>query len=673
MSQTVKKLFNFIKKRKIKIFLVFLIVSVVLISLSSFALAQTENGEKASSDPSSPIFTVLAYIGYAILWIVGWILALCAKLLNATLDPALYRFMDEGIVQAGWTIVRDVCNLFFILILLVIAFATILRLETYDVKRMLPKLLIIALFINFSKMICGLIIDFSQILMNTFLDAMDGKHFSEFIANKTGLIENLYAELPPIGSLLTKGGNANLSIVSNMALAIIFFLILGIVFLIMGVLLLIRIIALWVLIILAPMAWLIGIIPTGKKFADQWWNYFIRYCFFGPIMAFFLYLSYKSMGEITKFTDSTGINELGFLTNTLRNFLIYVTIIILLIASVIVSKTLGIAGAGFLIGGAKKMAGLGIGAITRKPKMWTAQKARGMGVAAFGKTLGKIPGLQGVARRMKSAEAGRQMDEARKEYGKYYTSMSPTDLMESAEHDVGIKRAIAAEVALGRGLYGDAKPEKVESAKATFERFGQREQLRALEEQQPDIAKDTSEVIERMGIGGIMKLKASALTPKVIKALQAQLTTSQFAKIFKGWAKRTRDAAEESLQEQFSADFDDKDNINARKYFAKATDRPDEAFYMSKAGVYGAYKKKPKAEQEAKRYILSFKAKDFGNLRGPKDWQLAARYMSPGQVSAAGAELSEEQKEEMRKIAKKENTEAFDAMRKAETWGYYKP
>ncbi|GAG05001.1 unnamed protein product, partial [marine sediment metagenome] len=123
-----------------------------------------ENNEKEVADASSPIYTALGYILYAVLWIVGWFLALCAKLLNATLNPALYNFMDEGIVQAGWAIVRDICNLFFILILLIIAFATILRLEPYDIKKMLPKLLIIALLINFSKMICGLIIDFSQVL-----------------------------------------------------------------------------------------------------------------------------------------------------------------------------------------------------------------------------------------------------------------------------------------------------------------------------------------------------------------------------------------------------------------------------------------------------------------------------------------------------------------------------
>jgi len=58
----------------------------------------------------------------------------------------------------------------FILILLIIAFATILRQESYS-KKLLPKLLIMAVLINFSRTIFGLLIDFSQVIMLTFVNA----------------------------------------------------------------------------------------------------------------------------------------------------------------------------------------------------------------------------------------------------------------------------------------------------------------------------------------------------------------------------------------------------------------------------------------------------------------------------------------------------------------------
>jgi hypothetical protein len=49
----------------------------------------------------------------------------------------------------GWVITRDIANMFFIVILLVIAFATILQIEQYNYKKWLPKLILMAILINF--------------------------------------------------------------------------------------------------------------------------------------------------------------------------------------------------------------------------------------------------------------------------------------------------------------------------------------------------------------------------------------------------------------------------------------------------------------------------------------------------------------------------------------------
>jgi hypothetical protein len=75
---------------------------------------------------------------------------------------------SEAVIQ-GWVIVRDLSNMFFVVILLVIAFATILHIENYNYKKWLPKLILMAVLINFSKTICGLLIDVAQIVMLTLL------------------------------------------------------------------------------------------------------------------------------------------------------------------------------------------------------------------------------------------------------------------------------------------------------------------------------------------------------------------------------------------------------------------------------------------------------------------------------------------------------------------------
>jgi hypothetical protein len=78
-------------------------------------------------------------------------------------------FTNSAAVVYGWVVIRDICNMFFIVILLVIAFSVILRIDGYDIKKMIPKLLIMAVLINFSRTICGLIIDLAQVIMLTFV------------------------------------------------------------------------------------------------------------------------------------------------------------------------------------------------------------------------------------------------------------------------------------------------------------------------------------------------------------------------------------------------------------------------------------------------------------------------------------------------------------------------
>ncbi|MHB8903921.1 MAG: hypothetical protein ACYC40_02375, partial [Patescibacteria group bacterium] len=112
---------------------------------------------------------LLAGICGAIVSALGWILI---KLMGILVYFAQYNgFIKSTVVTNGWVIVRDICNMFFVLILLIIAFATILRIEEYNYKKWLPKLILMAILINFSKMICGLLIDAAQIVMLTFVNS----------------------------------------------------------------------------------------------------------------------------------------------------------------------------------------------------------------------------------------------------------------------------------------------------------------------------------------------------------------------------------------------------------------------------------------------------------------------------------------------------------------------
>lgn len=107
-----------------------------------------------------------------LLWGIGELINLAQKVITGLLSWT--NFQKSEIVTKGWEKVRDITNLFFVLVLLIIAFATILRLETYGMKQLLWKLIVAALLINFSLIIGGIFIDFSNVLTNYFVQALQG-------------------------------------------------------------------------------------------------------------------------------------------------------------------------------------------------------------------------------------------------------------------------------------------------------------------------------------------------------------------------------------------------------------------------------------------------------------------------------------------------------------------
>lgn len=195
------------------------------------------------------------------------------------------NFVNPGpkAVEYGWIVTRDLANMFFILIMLVIAFGTILGREEYGYKRALPRLLFMAVVINFSKTICGIIIDFGQVVMltfvNGFIQAAGGNFLRAFQIDK---LLDLKPEADPHYAKLALG----------MMLAFILVTVATAVVLVMMVMLAWRIIVLWLLIIMSPIAFLSNAVgKSGAGYYSKWWEKFRSQIIVGPMLAFFLWLT----------------------------------------------------------------------------------------------------------------------------------------------------------------------------------------------------------------------------------------------------------------------------------------------------------------------------------------------------------------------------------------------
>src|SRR3989344_5831535 len=123
------------------------------------------------------VFAQDALVSFMRSVILDWIMWPFVQLLNLMIVVLIQvssynNFADADIVTIGWTTLRDLSNMFFVLILLIIAISTILKWQQVNYKQNLRRLILMALLINFSKTIVIFFIDFSQVITLTFVSAV---------------------------------------------------------------------------------------------------------------------------------------------------------------------------------------------------------------------------------------------------------------------------------------------------------------------------------------------------------------------------------------------------------------------------------------------------------------------------------------------------------------------
>ena len=344
----------------------------------------------ANASISSAVATFLGWIVYGIVWALGQLLVLMMEVLVWVAQWS--SFIKAPAVVLGWKIVRDICNMFFVVIMLIIAFATVLRVKEYSYEKLLPKLIIMAILINFSKMICGLLIDVSQVVMLTFVNS-----FKDVAgANLTTILG--------LDKLTSMGTNAaavddkttgvtSWSIMGAYVLALVYVIIALITIVTMVIMLAIRIVMIWIYVVLSPMAYLLGAFPAGKKYSSKWWHDFTSNLIVGPILAFFIWLSFAALGTGQDTVGSSGVTAAKPTNSAIiesssetdksltqagspDNMLNFVISIAMLYGGLTIAKSVG--------GAAGDMAGKGMGAISKGKGMAISGIKSGARSTAYG-------------------------------------------------------------------------------------------------------------------------------------------------------------------------------------------------------------------------------------------------------------------------------------------------
>jgi hypothetical protein len=302
-------------------------------------------------------YSILAQIAFGVSWLMalvaGFLVSFEAYIVQFVLGLS-FQIASSKIVATGFPIMLSIANLAFVLGLIVVAIATILRLQSYGLKQVLWKLLVVAVVVNFGLIIAGTILQFSDNITlfmvksivptqgNTVGDSTSNlSEFASIMAGafnpQVGFLQSASSLKNPIEaatlnqSFNVAGGDfgAMLAPIVGVSLTFAQLCIILIVLGAFAVILLMRYIKLAFALITLPLAWAAWPFPAFKSHATKWWSEFLKQAFYPIPIIFFLWLGLivaQSLHNSTSNyfpTPTTGANTgpLGAVTAFLGDFL----------------------------------------------------------------------------------------------------------------------------------------------------------------------------------------------------------------------------------------------------------------------------------------------------------------------------------------------------------------
>ncbi|MEY4745135.1 MAG: hypothetical protein RL272_1080 [Candidatus Parcubacteria bacterium] len=522
----------------------------------------------------------------------GWAGQLLLKIIEALVVVAQYNgFVTSAPVVNGWSIVRDITNMFFILVLLVIAFGTILGVDAYSYKnKMLSRLLIMAVVVNFSRTICGLLIDFAQVVMLTFVYG-----FKEAAGGNFADAFRITSVMQPQETIASSGSTSGDSITAwsiavAMILAFVMVLIACVVCILMLITLVIRIVYLWLLIVMSPLAFFLKAVPGGAAsgYYGMWWKMFTGQVIVGPVMAFFLWLALVSVasGQLTSQFGSSADNESvngtisqAFASTEIQSFVIGIC---LMMGGLQLSKQISSESAGAAPGIAKKAAGLamrggkalgrGAGAVGRgaanatgvtagynaaKDRLLSAGTRIPLVSSAAGKALGEHRQKMQTA----GADSAKWMQHLSTDERKRLAKSTLPDAMLSPEARGAKKEALRLDVKdmAEKGAKTDAEKKEFFQKRAALESLGSRigdksvaSDVKGLYKKRPDLIvdKDEKDPAKLRAQREALKRTAGSLSAKDIEDMNgAHITPAVLAQMNPGALLGSRDALRSKLDD----------------------------------------------------------------------------------------------------------------------------
>ena len=289
-----------------------------------------------------------------------------------------YYIHQLAALQIAWELFRDLGNILLVFGFIAIGVATILDNATYGAKKALPKLLIIAVLLNFSLFFSEFIVDTGNVFATQFYSSINGGKLpnGKFTINKEPISSSVMTVLKTTGLYNNKVPTLKAGPTIELTLLyIIMFIIMSFVFGAIAIILITRFVVLIFLFIVSPIGF-IGLagIPLISEYGKKWWKALTDQTLLAPILMLFLLVVTKMIqSNFIKIsgngTLASVVGSTSGVTSVANILLVFAVVVGLLFTSLIVAKSLSAKAASFAIGASRKMMartfGLAVGGSAR--------------------------------------------------------------------------------------------------------------------------------------------------------------------------------------------------------------------------------------------------------------------------------------------------------------------
>lgn len=196
---------------------------------------------------------------------------------------------DSGVYKA-WEIMRNVANALFVLAFMGIVYAQISGKSAggYSIKRMLPRLIIGAIFVNVSFYVCVIAIELSNVIGGSILAIMQGvtdqigPAAMTLSSAQNGFDDSRLSDIT--SAILTKSGTVwiLLAPVAAVTISIALICAAGL------VLLIVRKVVVAMLVLVSPLMFVTYLLPNTEHYFQQWIRLFFQMLLLYPVIAFLL-------------------------------------------------------------------------------------------------------------------------------------------------------------------------------------------------------------------------------------------------------------------------------------------------------------------------------------------------------------------------------------------------